>query len=88
MEDLSEKTGVDSKTVMELLLTVQYYDTLKEMAASSKSNVIFTSTSPAGLKDLTSQISEGIIAANVAIDKPINNSEENKIIQSDHLAMK
>ncbi len=82
VDDLSQKTGVDSKTVMELLLTVQYYDTLKEMAASSKSNVIFTSTSPGGLKDITSQITEGIIAAEGINNKP-NNSIENKGLKVD-----
>jgi regulator of protease activity HflC (stomatin/prohibitin superfamily) len=33
--------GVDPQTVMQLILTTQYYDTLKEIGAHSRSNAIF-----------------------------------------------
>lgn len=33
--------GVDPQTVMQLILTTQYYDTLKDIGAHSRSNAIF-----------------------------------------------
>jgi regulator of protease activity HflC (stomatin/prohibitin superfamily) len=88
VEMLKDATGVKSEEIMQLLLSDKYYDTLKEMAQTSDSKVIFTSTSPTGFKDLTSQITEGVIAADAVKDKPVNISEENKNIQSDQPEIK
>lgn len=83
VEMLKDATGVKSEEIMQLLLSDKYYDTLKEMAQTSNSKVIFTSTSPTGFKDFTAQITEGVIAGNVVNDNPVNKSEENNNIQPD-----
>jgi regulator of protease activity HflC (stomatin/prohibitin superfamily) len=49
------------KDVMEMVLLIQYIDMLKEIAGSSKSNVIFVPNSPGNLADLASQFRESII---------------------------
>ncbi len=49
---------------MEMVLLIQYIDTLKEIAGSSKSNVIFLPNSPGNVADLASQIRESIISGN------------------------
>ena len=53
----------DSKTqdIMGLILMAQYFDTLKDMGASGKTNTIFIPHSPSSLNDLASQIREAIM---------------------------
>jgi hypothetical protein len=48
---------------MDMVLLIQYIDTLKEMAAVSKSNVIFVPHSPGNVSELSTQIRETIFAA-------------------------
>lgn len=55
--------GVDAQDVLKLVLTTQYFDTLKEMAHNSKSNVIFTQSGPGGLNDITAQLMTALQAA-------------------------
>ncbi|MDR0590531.1 MAG: SPFH domain-containing protein [Puniceicoccales bacterium] len=52
---------LSQKDVMEMVLLIQYIDTLKEIAGSSKSNVIFVPNSPGNVADLASQLRESII---------------------------
>ncbi|MDR3317410.1 MAG: SPFH domain-containing protein [Puniceicoccales bacterium] len=52
---------LSQKDVMEMVLLIQYIDTLKEIAGSSKSNVIFVPSSPGNVSDLASQLRESII---------------------------
>ncbi|MDR2807125.1 MAG: SPFH domain-containing protein [Puniceicoccales bacterium] len=52
---------LSQKDVMEMVLLIQYIDTLKEIAGSSKSNVIFVPHSPGNVSDLATQIRESII---------------------------
>jgi regulator of protease activity HflC (stomatin/prohibitin superfamily) len=48
--------------VSELLLVTQYFETLKEIGANSKSNSVFIPHSPAdGVRDISSQIRNGIM---------------------------
>lgn len=54
--------GLSEKDVMEMVLLIQYIDTLKEIAGSSKSNVIFVPNSPGNVADLAGQIRESIIS--------------------------
>lgn len=49
--------------VMDMVLLIQYIDTLKELANNSKSNVIFVPNSPGNVGDLANQIRETIFSA-------------------------
>lgn len=61
--------GASSQDVMNLVLITQYFDTLKEIGASNKSTSILLPHSPAGLKNIISQLQEGIITSNIASEK-------------------
>lgn len=52
----------NSATVMDMVMLIQYVDTLKEIGANSKSNVVFVPHSPGNLHDINSQIRETIFA--------------------------
>jgi regulator of protease activity HflC (stomatin/prohibitin superfamily) len=53
---------LSSDKVSELLLITQYFETLKEIGANSKSNSVFIPHSPAdGVKDISAQIRNGIM---------------------------
>merc|ERR1740120_460481 len=52
---------LSSDKVSELLLITQYFETLKEIGANSKSNSVFIPQSPAdGVRDISAQIRNGI----------------------------
>jgi len=52
---------LSSEKVSELLLITQYFETLKEIGANSKSNSVFIPHSPAeGIRDISQQIRNGI----------------------------
>lgn len=63
VKDMAEATGVKPDEVMSLVLLTQYFDTLKEVGATSKSNVLFIPHSPGGLTDMRQQIMEAFAAA-------------------------
>ncbi len=66
---MQEIEGVKSNEILNLILITQYFDTLKEVAAS-ESNTIMMPNSPSGFNDIASQIREAIISANVvSMDK-------------------
>eukprot|EP00927_Polykrikos_kofoidii_P085125 TRINITY_DN916_c0_g1_i10.p1 TRINITY_DN916_c0_g1~~TRINITY_DN916_c0_g1_i10.p1 ORF type:complete len:321 (+),score=65.63 TRINITY_DN916_c0_g1_i10:65-1027(+) len=53
-----------TQKISELLLITQYFETLKEVGANSKSNAIFIPHSPAdGLTDIAAQIRNGVLTA-------------------------
>lgn len=56
--------GVSATEVMSLVLMTQYFDTLKEMGATSQSNTILIPHSPGTLNDLTDQLRNALITAN------------------------
>jgi regulator of protease activity HflC (stomatin/prohibitin superfamily) len=56
--------GVPANEIMNLVLITQYFDTLKEIGASSKSNTILIPHSSGQLADLSEQMRNAIIAAN------------------------
>ncbi|KAK4786196.1 hypothetical protein SAY86_002885 [Trapa natans] len=58
--------GTTSKDVMDMVLVTQYFDTLKEIGASSKSSSIFIPHGPGAIKDVSAQIREGLLQANAA----------------------
>ena len=55
--------GLSEKDVMDTVLLIQYIDTLKEIAGSSNSNVIFVPNNPGSVGDLSNQIRQAIISA-------------------------
>lgn len=57
---------VDAGEVMDLVLMTQYFDTLKDVAASGHAKVIMLPHSPGGVHDLKSQLRDGIITGNEA----------------------
>lgn len=55
--------GTTAKDVMNLVLMTQYFDTLKEIGASSRSNTILIPHSPGSLSSLSEQIRNAMIEA-------------------------
>lgn len=56
--------GATAADVMNLVLMTQYFDTLKEIGATSSSNTILIPHSPGHLSDLSSQLRDALIQAN------------------------
>jgi regulator of protease activity HflC (stomatin/prohibitin superfamily) len=52
---------LSSEKVSELLLITQYFETLKEIGANSKSNSVFIPHSASGVGDIASQIRNGVM---------------------------
>lgn len=61
--------GSSANDVMNLVLLTQYFDTLKDMTSSSKTNTILLPHSPAGMQDVAAQIRESIIVGNEISNK-------------------
>lgn len=59
-------TGVDEHTVINLLLLVQYMDTLRDIAANTRSNTLFLPHSPGALGELFEQIRNSVLVAEAA----------------------
>ena len=55
--------GTTAHDVMNLVLMTQYFDTLKELGASSQTNTILIPHSPGNLADVSSQIRDAMITA-------------------------
>ena len=62
--------GTTAKDVMNLVLMTQYFDTLKEIGASSRTNTILIPHSPGNLASLTDQLRNAMIEANQTIEAP------------------
>ena len=58
--------SASAQDVMNLILMIQYFDTLKEIGAHNKSSTILLPHSPAGFKDIVTQLQESIISGNLA----------------------
>ncbi|KAL8124471.1 hypothetical protein AgCh_012204 [Apium graveolens] len=58
--------GTSAKDVMDMVLVTQYFDTMKEIGASSKSSAVFVPHGPGAVKDIASQIREGLLQGNAA----------------------
>ncbi|XVF60472.1 hypothetical protein PTKIN_Ptkin08bG0049800 [Pterospermum kingtungense] len=52
--------GTSAKDVMDLVLVTHYFDTMKEIGASSRSSSVFMPHEPGAVKDISSQIQEGL----------------------------
>jgi regulator of protease activity HflC (stomatin/prohibitin superfamily) len=59
--------GATAQDVMNLVLMTQYFDTLKEIGASSQTNTILIPHSPGNLSDLASQMRNAMITADQVV---------------------
>ncbi|XP_059449603.1 hypersensitive-induced response protein 1 [Corylus avellana] len=55
--------GTSAKDVMDMVLVTQYFDTMKEIGASSKSSSVFIPHGPGAVRDVATQIREGLLQA-------------------------
>ncbi len=62
--------GTSAQDVMNLVLMTQYFDTLKEIGASSVSNTILIPHSPGSLTDLTTQMRNAMMTADAVTHPP------------------
>jgi regulator of protease activity HflC (stomatin/prohibitin superfamily) len=77
--------GTTAKDVMNLVLMTQYFDMLKEIGASSRSNAILIPHSPGNLATLTDQIRNAMIEADQITGRPAANGQT---AHDDHRARK
>jgi hypothetical protein len=50
---------------MDMVLVTQYFDTMREIGASSKSSSVFIPHGPGAVKDVSAQIRYGLLQANL-----------------------
>lgn len=55
--------GTSSKEVMQLVLVTQYFDTLKSIGESDKTNTLFLAHTPGAVKDVSEQILQSMLVA-------------------------
>ncbi|CAL5370622.1 unnamed protein product [Camellia sinensis] len=55
--------GTTAKDIMDMVLVTQYFDTMKEIGASSKSSAVFIPHGPGAVRDVAAQIREGLLQA-------------------------
>ncbi|KAL3526488.1 hypothetical protein ACH5RR_011144 [Cinchona calisaya] len=55
--------GTSAKDVMDMVLVTQYFDTMKEIGASSKSSSVFIPHGPGAVRDVATQIRDGLLQA-------------------------
>ena len=55
--------GASSRDVMQLVMVTQYFDTLKSIGESDKTNTLFLSHSPSAVKDVSEQIMQSMVGA-------------------------
>jgi len=58
--------GATSRDVMQLVLVTQYFDTLKSIGESDKTNTLFLAHSPGAVKEVSDQILESMLIAQKA----------------------
>merc|ERR1712014_529969 len=64
-DSITHGTGetLTSEKVSELLLVTQYFETLRDIGAQSKAQTVFIPSGPGGVKDIASQIRDGVLQA-------------------------
>lgn len=60
----SNVEGAKAQDVMNLVLMTQYFDTIKDIGLSSKSNTILIPHSPGGMQDISAELRNAIITGN------------------------
>jgi regulator of protease activity HflC (stomatin/prohibitin superfamily) len=70
VEDLQKSSPkLKSDEIMEMVLVIQYFDMLRDVGGSSKTNTIFMNHSPKGVQDIGQQLRETIFAAKASESK-------------------
>lgn len=69
VEEFVRQTGTTPANVMDMVLLIQYIDTLKDIGSNSKSNVVFVPHSPGGLNAVGEQLRETIFSSELLKDK-------------------
>ncbi|XP_038978988.1 hypersensitive-induced response protein 1 [Phoenix dactylifera] len=59
--------GTTAKDVMDMVLVTQYFDTMKDIGASSKSTSVFIPHGPGAVRDIAAQIRDGLLQANTTL---------------------
>jgi regulator of protease activity HflC (stomatin/prohibitin superfamily) len=55
--------GTSAKDVLDMVLITQYFDTMKEIGATSKSSAVFIPHGPGAVRDIATQIRDGLLQA-------------------------
>ncbi|KMT17131.1 hypothetical protein BVRB_2g040430 [Beta vulgaris subsp. vulgaris] len=55
--------GTSAKDVMDMILVTQYFDTMKEIGAASKTSAVFIPHGPGAVRDVATQIRDGLLQA-------------------------
>uniref|UniRef100_I1JZS5 Band 7 domain-containing protein n=1 Tax=Glycine max TaxID=3847 RepID=I1JZS5_SOYBN len=55
--------GTSARDVMDMVLVTQYFDTMKDIGAASKSSAVFIPHGPGAVRDVASQIRDGLLQA-------------------------
>src|SRR6202166_1760969 len=58
--------GASAKEVMQLVMVTQYFDTLKSIGESDRTNTLFLSHSPGAVKEVSDQILESMLGASAS----------------------
>jgi hypothetical protein len=61
-----EVDGATAKEVMELVMLTQYFDTLKSIGESDRTNTLFLSHAPGAMTDISQQIMQAMMGADRA----------------------
>lgn len=65
----SNVPGTSPKEVLDMVLLTQYFDTMKDIGASSKNTTLFLPHGPGTVADLAGQVRNGMLAASEAHKK-------------------
>ncbi|KAL6960717.1 Histone transcription regulator 3 like protein [Sarracenia purpurea var. burkii] len=60
--------GTSAKDVLDMVMVTQYFDTMKEIGASSKSSAVFIPHGPGAVRDVAGQIRDGLLQGSVHQD--------------------
>ncbi|GAA0186981.1 hypothetical protein Leryth_005646 [Lithospermum erythrorhizon] len=58
--------GTSAKDVLDMVLITQYFDTLKEIGATSKSSAVFVPHGPGAVRDIAEQVRDGLLQASTS----------------------
>ncbi|KAF3774727.1 Hypersensitive-induced response protein 1 [Nymphaea thermarum] len=59
--------GTTAKDIMDMVLVTQYFDTMKEIGAASKSSAVFIPHGPGAVRDVATQIRDGLLQASTPL---------------------
>ena len=69
VDEFVKHTGSTAQNVMDMVLLIQYIDTLRDIGSNSKSNVVFVPHSPGNLSSISDQLRESIFSAEILKNK-------------------